>query len=68
MNRRILIGLIGMIFTLMQFQCSSVETKETDPDDVLEEELRADPEPFKDVKNREIKDDSSKNTKKPLKR
>ncbi len=57
-----------MSLTLILFQCSSVEIKETDPDDVLEEELRADPEPFKDVKNREIKEDSSKNTKKPVKR
>jgi hypothetical protein len=34
--------------------CKSTEVKEVDMDDLLEEELRADPEPFRELKeNRE---------------
>lgn len=40
--------------------CSSYKVKEIEVDDVLEEELRADPEGYKDSKAKDLKDNSKK--------
>lgn len=44
--------------------CKSQEVKEEVPDDVLEEELRAEAEPIREIRDRDLKEE----VKKPLKK
>jgi hypothetical protein len=41
-----LLAMLSLVFFL--FNCQSSEVKQVDMDDILEEELRAEPEPFKE--------------------
>lgn len=68
MIKQIMMGLLILLGFFGLQKCSTPEVKELDADDVLEEELRADPEPFRELKDKDSKDDSKKNTKKPIKR
>ncbi|MBP7282052.1 MAG: hypothetical protein KBA66_10765 [Leptospiraceae bacterium] len=54
-----------IVAMLIQFAfCKSQEVKEEEPDDVLEEELRAEAEPIREIRDRDLKED----VKKPLKK
>jgi hypothetical protein len=57
--------LITILFIITQsFYCISSDVKEEDPDEILEEELRAETEPIKEIKERDFKEE----VKKPLKK
>lgn len=53
-----------LIFTaavlLTSANCRSREVKEIETDDILEEELRAEPEPFRETRKRDLKNPSKK--------
>ncbi|HMV76701.1 MAG TPA: hypothetical protein PL048_03040 [Leptospiraceae bacterium] len=53
-----------LIFTavilLTSSNCRSREVKEIESDDILEEELRAEPEPFRETRKRDLKNPSKK--------
>ena len=63
-NRFFLCSLI--VVQLILIQCSSAKYKELEPDDLLEQELRAEPEKFRDSESREFreKEESKKSSKK----
>ena len=59
--------LFYLLFVLLSFQltlCKSQEVKEEEPDDILEEELRAEAEPIREIRDRDLK----KEVKKPLRK
>ncbi|HMV43430.1 MAG TPA: hypothetical protein PK079_24425 [Leptospiraceae bacterium] len=46
------------IFLFIQLtSCSSQEVKEEQPDDILEEELRAEAEPIREIRERDLKEE-----------
>ena len=55
-----------IVVQLISIQCSSANYKELEPDDLLEQELRAEPEKFRDSESREFreKEESKKSSKK----
>ena len=56
-----LLSFIFLILVIGVLNCSSYKVKEIEVDDVLEEELRADPEGYRDNKARDNKEkDNSK--------
>jgi hypothetical protein len=63
-KRLILCGLF--VIQILLIQCSSAKYKELEPDDLLEQELRAEPEKFRDSESREFreKEESKKSIKK----
>lgn len=54
------------VVQILLIQCSSAKYKELEPDDLLEQELRAEPEKFRDSESREFRerDDPKKGMKK----
>jgi len=59
--------LFYLLFVLISFQltlCKSQEVKEEEPDDILEEELRAEAEPIREIRDRDLKEE----VKKPLRK
>lgn len=54
-NKFILLLLFFCLFT-----CKSNEVKEEEPDEILEEELRAESEPIKEIKERDFKEELKK--------
>lgn len=54
--------IIGIIIQL-SFSCKSSEIKQVDMDDILEEELRADPEPFREIKEKDLQESNKKQNK-----
>lgn len=56
--------LILIALTLQIAFCSSPEVKEEQPDDILEEELRAEAEPIREIRERDLKEE----VKKPLRK
>jgi|JI8StandDraft_1071087.scaffolds.fasta_scaffold133217_2 hypothetical protein len=60
-----LLHYIILITIILQFAvCSSPEVKEEQPDDILEEELRAEAEPIREIRERDLKEE----VKKPLRK
>jgi hypothetical protein len=55
-----------LVLQCLNFQCFSKQYKELEPDDLLEQELRAEPEKFRDSESREFreKEESKKSSKK----
>jgi hypothetical protein len=52
-----------LVITAISFQlivCSSQEVKEEQPDDILEEELRAEAEPIREIRERDLKEEVKK--------
>ncbi len=54
----LLVLLINLLF------CAARELKEEEPDEILEEELRAESEPIKEIKERDFKEEIKKPNKK----
>lgn len=52
--------LILLILVLNLLFCTAREVKEEEPDDILEEELRAESEPIKEIKERDFKEEIKK--------
>ncbi len=61
-----LVVLIFLVLQILHFQCFSKQYKELEPDDLLEQELRAEPEKFRDSESREFREreESKKSSKK----
>ncbi len=55
--KKILYYLILITISLQLFACSSQEVKEEQPDDILEEELRAEAEPIREIRERDLKEE-----------
>lgn len=55
--KKIFYILITIIFLIQLSACSSQEVKEEQPDDILEEELRAEAEPIREIRERDLKEE-----------
>jgi hypothetical protein len=58
-NKIILLSLLSLFLN-----CRSGDVKEEEPDEILEEELRAEAEPIREIKERDFKEEIKKPTKK----
>ncbi|HRG44802.1 MAG TPA: hypothetical protein PLX69_10885 [Leptospiraceae bacterium] len=58
--KKILYYLILIVISLQFLACSSQEVKEEQPDDILEEELRAEAEPIREIRERDLKEEVKK--------
>ena len=58
-NKIILLSILSL-----SLNCRSGEVKEEEPDEILEEELRAEAEPIREIKERDFKEEIKKPTKK----
>ncbi|MBK7055608.1 MAG: hypothetical protein KBF99_11260 [Leptospiraceae bacterium] len=58
--KKILYYLILIVISLQFSACSSQEVKEEQPDDILEEELRAEAEPIREIRERDLKEEVKK--------
>ena len=58
--KKILYYLILIVISLQFLACSSQEVKEEEPDDILEEELRAEAEPIREIRERDLKEEVKK--------
>jgi hypothetical protein len=65
-NSKTTVVFIILVLQCLNFQCISTKYKELEPDDLLEQELRAEPEKFRDSESREFreKEESKKSSKK----
>ena len=65
-NSKTTVVFIILVLQCTNFQCISTKYKELEPDDLLEQELRAEPEKFRDSESREFreKEESKKSIKK----
>jgi hypothetical protein len=58
--KKILFYLVITVILTEFILCRSQEVKEEEPDDILEEELRAEAEPIREIRERDLKEEVKK--------